>query len=91
MMKLLFCCNCHDMFKLSYEMRTCGCGKSKGKYKEDGRCAMIYGHWAVPVGIDNHIFLPIAQGRMDGRDGGIFRAWIFDPDYKRIEHIVEEE
>ena len=34
-MKLLFCPECDDVFKLDYNLRTCECGKTKGKYNDD--------------------------------------------------------
>jgi hypothetical protein len=31
-MKLALCRDCWDVFKLDFEMRTCKCGKCKGRY-----------------------------------------------------------
>src|SRR4051794_35648995 len=35
-MKLLYCAHCHDIVRLFPEPRTCQCGKSWGRYLEDG-------------------------------------------------------
>ena len=34
-MKLIYCITCGDVFNLSKELKTCGCGKSYGKYIND--------------------------------------------------------
>ena len=31
-MKLIFCPDCSDVFKLAHETRTCACGKCRAKY-----------------------------------------------------------
>lgn len=44
-MKLLICPKCNDVFKLDKEeLRSCKCGHVKGKYKEDGHCAVTNGN-----------------------------------------------
>ena len=34
-MKLLFCPACSDVFKLTYDLRCCSCGKVRGRYTDD--------------------------------------------------------
>ena len=52
-MKLIFCRNCHDVFKLSIkEERQCECGSCVGKYTDDLN-AYYKGEDAVPLGINN--------------------------------------
>lgn len=55
-MKLLVCRDCYDIVRLPLHVfRACGCGRSKGKYLEDGREA-VYSGPAFVVGIDNNEF-----------------------------------
>ena len=49
-MKLLFCPDCWDMFKLEKEMRSCTCGKCKGRYIDDMNVEIENG---IPFGLDN--------------------------------------
>lgn len=53
-MKLLFCKSCHDIVKLSKEVRHCECGESSGRYI-DNRNVEIIGE-AMVLGIDNRSF-----------------------------------
>jgi len=50
-MKLLFCPNCQDLFRLFREERSCACGKTKGLYT-----AEVYATtngYGVDIGIGN--------------------------------------
>ena len=49
-MKLIFCSTCHDVFKLSRTLKSCECGKAKGRYLADGLYAEINGG-AIPIGM----------------------------------------
>jgi hypothetical protein len=51
-MKLLFCPNCSDVFKLSGEIRSCKCGMCRGKYHDDYHRAVVNGK-GMSIGIDN--------------------------------------
>ena len=51
-MKLIFCTSCNDLFRLMRAGRCCTCGRSYGRYLEDGLNAIIGGD-AIPVGISN--------------------------------------
>ena len=51
-MKLIFCPECHDIFKLSTkEVRECDCGKCKGKYVDNLNAVYNDG---IPLGILNN-------------------------------------
>lgn len=52
-MKLLFCPECWDIFKLGRELKTCSCGKCKGKYLEDDHYAVVNGK-GFSLAIDNN-------------------------------------
>jgi len=51
-MKLLLCTTCWDIFKLEFEMRSCKCGCTKGKYLSDGLKAVVNGN-GISLGILN--------------------------------------
>lgn len=50
-MKLLICDQCHDVFNLSYELRRCSCGHTKGKYDTNGSTAVVNGNgYSLAIG-----------------------------------------
>jgi hypothetical protein len=51
--KLVLCRSCQDVFKLVYDKRTCLCGKTWGRYLEDGLHAVYGGESAIPLGFAN--------------------------------------
>jgi hypothetical protein len=51
-MKLVYCKECCDVFKIGYELKKCECGESWGQYDDDGLNARYAGA-AVPLGIHN--------------------------------------
>lgn len=51
-MKLLFCRECRDVFRLWGQQRRCSCGRSKGRYLSDGHHAKFSGP-CIPIGIAN--------------------------------------
>ena len=56
-MKLIYCPECKDIQRLIPTItRYCDCGKSWGKYNEDGIGAIIGGK-SIPLGIANGGFL----------------------------------
>jgi len=56
-MKLLLCTYCDDVFKLDREeVRSCKCGRVRGKYKSDGSHAVTNGE-GVPIAIGNRKLL----------------------------------
>ena len=54
-MKLLLCLDCDDIFNLGYELKSCSCGETKGKYI-DQRNAIYSGVNSIPLGIANDSF-----------------------------------
>lgn len=42
-MKLLFCPNCHDLFTLRFEVKSCECGQVRGRYDPNGETAVVNG------------------------------------------------
>lgn len=50
-MKLIYCPDCQDVFKLDFDLRKCKCGKSSGMYN-DNRYAVTNGH-GISLAIGN--------------------------------------
>ena len=99
-MKLLFCKSCNDLFSLNIDYRTCHCGESGGNYKDNKLDIVINGP-AVPVGINNGMFLTAVNLQGDFGEGIPFDAFVIpkncptvnykDVDiYKDIENVYEE-
>lgn len=60
-MKLLFCENCWDVFKLkTSEERSCECGKVRGGYDKDGHHAWTNGK-GISLAFNNHHIYPAIQ------------------------------
>lgn len=53
-MKLLCCLDCADIFSLSSKEKSCGCGKTSGKYIDDLNA--VYSGNAQPIGFSNKSF-----------------------------------
>ena len=53
-MKLLYCLNCGDLFNLAMKEKSCGCGKTKGRYVDNLNAQ--YEGKTQPVGISNGSF-----------------------------------
>jgi hypothetical protein len=49
-MKLIFCPDCQDVFKLTKKVKSCECGKCKGKYINN--IDAIYND-GIPLGFNN--------------------------------------
>lgn len=61
-MKLLVCEQCQDLFKLDYKVRSCKCGRVRGRYNEDGHTAVVNGK-GYSLGLGNgSLFNGIAKG-----------------------------
>jgi len=100
-MKLLFCKSCNDLFSLNIDYRTCHCGESGGNYKDNKLDIVINGP-AVPVGINNGMFLTAVDLQGDFGEGIPFDAFVIpkncptvsykDVDiYKDIENVFGED
>jgi hypothetical protein len=75
-MKLIFCQKCQDVVKLqAEESRTCLCGESWGRYKNDGLNA-VYGGEAVPLGFDNPTLAEALQNQPKEGRGRRFEAFV---------------
>ena len=63
-MKLLLCSGCRDVVALHIdEKRTCKCGASSGRYREDSWAADVWGPQAVLLGLRNQYLPPLILGQ----------------------------
>ena len=74
-MKLLYCNNCGSIFNLTYGEKTCGCGKTRGKYN-DNLNAEYSGEDAIPIGFNNYTFATALNSQPDNGMGERFEAFI---------------
>ena len=90
-MKLIFCPHCTDIVALwPDEDRDCHCGKSGGRYNEDGDTATVWGD-AAPIGILNQTIRE-AWASLSGnwpREYRELTAFFFAPDYHKITRLSE--
>lgn len=49
-MKLLFCPECHSVFNLSYHLKSCECGKVKGKYVNNVEAVVNGEGYSIAIG-----------------------------------------
>ena len=79
-MKLLFCKDCADIFRLYVDHpKTCHCGKTTGQYEEDGLHAWYSGP-AIPLGFANPSFLTAICNQPDEGWGREFTAFVIQKD-----------
>jgi len=79
-MKLIYCRRCHDVFKLTQQLRSCQCGMSKGMYADEIH-AQYTGEFAVPLGFANQSLVDAVrqqpQKDTEDRKGGVrFEAFV---------------
>ena len=85
-MKLIYCLHCEDVRKLTRKLTTCRCGRSYGKYAEDGLNA-VYGGQAVPVGLTNESFMDALANQPESGLGKCFVAFVIPvkcPTFKQV-------
>ena len=74
-MKLLYCNNCRDVFRLHKTTSSCRCSDSGGHYKTDGLNAIYYGP-AVPLGFTNGSFNYARERQPEWGKGEPFTAFV---------------
>lgn len=75
-MKLLVCLECHDVFNLREDRtKACSCGKSSGKYRQDGLHADYQGP-CLPLGFANGSFVHALQNQPESGWGKEFTAFV---------------
>lgn len=84
-MKLIFCPHCHDVRKLHTDcIVSCKCGKSSGRYLDDGLHAVLGGD-AIPLGIDNSSFVKAIKNRPQRGMGERFVAFVIPEECGTVE------
>ncbi len=73
-MKLLFCLECHDLFKLQFTRRSCKCGKVIGWYKNNSE-AIVNGE-GLSLAIDNHDLAKIIINNLPIKDNHYITCWV---------------
>ena len=74
-MKLVLCKECQDVFKLASQKRNCECGKSSGRYLEDGLHATYHGP-CVPIGFENNSLRDAIINQPKEGQGKCFTAFV---------------
>lgn len=75
-MKLLVCLECHDIFNLREDKtKSCSCGKSSGKYRQDGLHADYQGP-CLPLGVNNGSLVHAMQNQPESGMGKEFNAFV---------------
>lgn len=85
-MKLVYCEKCEDIFKLvTGEVRSCACGRCKGRYDPDGGHAVTNGNGhALAIG-NMQLYRAIARFQVDrgqvrskpyAMENFTFHAWV---------------
>ena len=85
-MKLIFCKECHDIFRLINEKRFCKCGKSWGNYTDDINAEI--GGLAVPIGFENSSFVKAFKNRPKEGLGSRFDAFVIPEKCPTIKEIL---
>lgn len=79
-MKLLYCPKCNDVRKLQYDLTTCKCGVSKGRYLSNGADAEINDQ-AMVIGFHNvALELAIMEVSHDPLKKPVIDAWMQTPE-----------
>ena len=86
-MKILMCDSCGDLFNLTTSVKSCSCGKTKGKYCFDQLNAVVTG--GISIGFSNETFLPAIRNRPKSGMGKNFIAFII-PEICNTVKVVEE-
>lgn len=85
-MKLLFCPECLDVFKLQFRDRSCSCGVSRGHYEKDGERVTVRG--GLVMGLGNRSLLLGLQSVAHMGDlaerGPDLSCWFFPPGYDKV-------
>lgn len=87
-MKLIYCPDCRDLFRLNYKSRMCDCGKSSGAYRDNGLHAWISG-LAIPIGFDNGSFSKAKRDQPESGNGVKFTAFVIPRQCDTIEVLDE--
>lgn len=91
-MKLLYCKECRSVRDIKrgddLNATLCECGKSRGRYLEDGWHSEVSGPCEV-LGLDNFTFrtAKLTIDFYNGEYGPDIRCWMFPHDYHRVKRL----
>jgi hypothetical protein len=89
-MKLIYCNNCQDVFRLHKTTETCLCSESGGHYKEDGVNVVIYGP-CKPIGFKKDEFSSALENQPENGEGRKFYSCVISKNVLGIEHVNSED
>lgn len=81
-MKLLLCNDCGDLFNLTYLLKSCHCGKTKGKYLDHSEAVVNGGGISLAIGngaLHNAVLastIPAASRGVALEQNRITHAWV---------------
>jgi hypothetical protein len=84
-MKLIFCGECHDIVKLTNEIRWCECKSVWGYYTDDINATISNG--AIPLGFANSTFVKAFTNRNKFQDLS-FKAFFINDDCPTIDREI---
>jgi len=88
-MKLIYCKKCYDVVKLDYEVRSCKCGESRGKYLRDGYHALYAGE-CFPIGIANQSLANATVLQPTRGAGARFEAFVIEKECTTFIKVGDE-
>lgn len=77
-MKLLYCTECKDVFRMFFEERSCFCGKTKGNYIDNLNA--VFSGPAIPLGFHNTFFYNALENQPESGWGKTFEAFVIQKD-----------
>jgi len=83
--ELLFCMNCKDVFNLNMRLKSCTCGRSRGRYQDDLNAS--FKGSAIPLGFANKSFIAAIQNQPKEGPGRGFEAFVVEsncPTFKKL-------
>lgn len=94
-MKLLVCLACFDWNALSYDPRECECGRTGGRYNNDGDTATVWGD-GVLFGFSNRAWKPLLMEHLacathpKSALPGSEVLWVYDESNGKITRLAEK-
>lgn len=94
--KLIYCDYCKSVIQLSSWLKYCNCGRSCGRYDDDGNTAYIWGDRCIPLGISNYSLANAASYYLFGECpshtkkegiGWLLDAFVYIPSNPVVRHL----
>jgi len=89
-MKLIYCNECQDVFRLFITTRSCQCGESGGHYKDDGLYAVIHGN-CKPLGFANTSFVKAMNEQPEFGAGSLFTSFVIPKVCPTVDHVESDD